>query len=72
MSDKLKDGHVWIDVVAGREGPSLNIGDDNGGYRLSGPKPWGGGRTVHRFMVRLDELVREANALDAARKGEKS
>ncbi|MBU9378739.1 hypothetical protein [Burkholderia gladioli] len=66
MSDKLKEGHVWIEVVAGREGPSLNIGDDNGGYRLSGPKPWGGGRTVHRFMVRLDELVREANDLAAS------
>ncbi|WP_186104897.1 hypothetical protein [Burkholderia gladioli] len=63
MSDKLSDGHAWIEVVAGREGPSLNIGDDNGGYRLSGPKPWGGGRIVHRFMVRLDELVREASAL---------
>ncbi|MGK8887416.1 hypothetical protein [Burkholderia gladioli] len=66
MTDKLSDGHVWIDVVAGREGPSLNVGDDNDGYRLAGPKPWGGGRTVHRFMVRLDELVREANALAAS------
>jgi len=65
MTQTLKSGHVWIEVVAGREGPSLSIGDDSGGYRLAGPKPWGGGRTVHRFQVGIRELRNELDALSA-------
>ncbi|NBJ19723.1 hypothetical protein GT625_13410 [Burkholderia thailandensis] len=69
MNDKLKPGHVWIEVIAGCEGSSLSIGNDNGGYRLAGPKPWGGGRIIHRFSVRIDELRSELEQLDRA-KGE--
>lgn len=52
-----------ITIVSGAEGPSLYIGDENGGHRLSGPKAWGGGQTIHSFKVDLDELIREAEAL---------
>ena len=52
-----------VEVVNGVEGPSLYIGDEDGGYRLAGPKPWGGGRTIHKFTVNLDELIREATSL---------
>ena len=60
MTNKPK---ILIEVVAGREGHSLSIGDDSGGYRLAGPKPWGGGRVIHRFEVDPDELRRELNSL---------
>jgi len=63
MNDALKPGTCLIEVVAGVEGPSLSIGDESGGYRLAGPKPWGGGRTIHRFVVNIDELLREAATL---------
>lgn len=53
-------GTAIVEVVNGAEGPSLYIGNEDGGYRLAGPKPWGGGRTIHRFTVKLSELVREA------------
>ena len=62
---ELKSGHVFIEVIAGREGPSLSIGDGETGYRLAGPKPWGGGRTVHQFQVSIDELRREIDAIRA-------
>lgn len=60
MDRKLKPGEVLLEVVAGVEGPSIYVSNDSGGHRLSGPKPWGGGRTVHKFVVKLDELLREA------------
>jgi len=62
---ELNSGHVFIEVIAGCEGPSLSIGDGETGYRLSGPKPWGGGRTTHQFQVRIDELQRELDAIRA-------
>jgi len=62
MSEELKPGHVWLEVVRGPEGFCLYIGDDDSGYRLAGPKPWGGGGTVCKFQVRIDELVKEANS----------
>lgn len=52
-----------IEVVRGPEGNCLYIGNDDGGHRLQGPKPWGGGQTIHSFVVNLDELIREAEAL---------
>ncbi|MDU9398089.1 Lar family restriction alleviation protein [Pseudomonas sp. zfem003] len=53
-------GTAIVEVVKGVEGPSLYIGDGDTGYRLAGPKPWGGGKTIHKFKVKLNELVREA------------
>lgn len=59
-SQKLKPGHVFIEVVSGVEGPSLYVSNETGGHRLAGPKPWGGGRTIHQFQVSLAELMKEA------------
>ena len=56
----MKKGKVFIEVVGGVEGPSLYIGDEDGGHRLAGPKPWGGGQTIHKFTVDVDELMEEA------------
>jgi hypothetical protein len=61
----MKKGKVIIDVVAGVEGPSLYVGDENSGHRLAGPKPWGGGRTLHKFIVDIAELRRELDKLEA-------
>lgn len=47
-------GHVAI-VVAGVEGPSLYID----GYRVAGPKLWGGGKTLHEFRF-TDVGLKEA------------
>lgn len=56
-------GKCWIEVIGGREGPSIYIGDGEIAHRLAGNKPWGGGRTLHSFKVDVAELVREASAL---------
>lgn len=58
-------GKCWIEVIGGREGPSIYIGDGEIAHRLAGNKPWGGGTTLHRFTVDILELVREATALSA-------
>ena len=55
--------YVTIEVVSGVEGPSLSIMHDGSGYRLAGPKPWGGGKTVHSFLVDVDELIRQAELI---------
>ena len=43
---------ISIDVVSGPEGVALYVND----YRMTGPKPWGGGRVLHSFMVEADEV----------------
>lgn len=40
-----------FDVVRGVEGDCLILGDEDGGTRISGPKPWGGGEVIKRFHV---------------------
>ncbi len=60
MSQKIKPGHVLVEVVEGVEGPSLSIGDNDTGERVAGPKPWGGGRTSHCFQVSAKDLIRLA------------
>ena len=63
-SKKLKKpqgAFVFLEVVSGVEGHSLYICDANGGFRLVGPKPWGGGTTVHKFKVDYAELLEQAN-----------
>lgn len=64
-----KPGHVYIDLGSGVEGPYLSIGDHRGGYRLAGPKPWGGGTTTHRFEVRLSELREQLERYGATEAG---
>ena len=48
-----------FEVVNGVEGPSLNIGDGTTGFRLSGPKAWGGGTVIHSFKVDINELLEQ-------------
>lgn len=55
-----KEGFVFVELVAGREGPCLVIGNHESGERVAGPKPWGGGTTVNRFQVWAEDLVRLA------------
>ncbi|MBW1249016.1 hypothetical protein I7860_20265 [Pseudomonas tolaasii] len=63
--EKLREGHVLVEVVSGVEGPSLSIGDFDTGERVAGPKPWGGGRTIHKFQVKAADLIRLANEYEA-------
>lgn len=50
----MKKG-LYIDVVKGVEGHSLYImnydGSGGTGFRIAGPKPWGGGQTIHSFQI---------------------
>lgn len=66
---QLPEGHVWLEVMSGVEGPSLYVGDDGSGHRLAGPKPWGGGSVQHRFAVNIEELERELTGLKEATNG---
>lgn len=66
MSQKIKPGHVLVEVVQGVEGPSLSIGDNDTGERVAGPKPWGGGRTIHCFQVAAKDLIRLAKEYASA------
>ena len=52
---------VNIEVISGVEGPCLSISNKNGGERIAGPKPWGGGKVIHSFTVSVEELVEYAN-----------
>lgn len=69
MSQKIKPGHVLVEVVHGIEGPSLSIGDNDTGERVAGPKPWGGGRTVNCFQVAAKDLIRLAKEYASAEPG---
>lgn len=55
----MKPGHVLVEVVSGPEGPCLVVGNEDSGNRVAGPKPWGGGRTIHSFTVDA-KSIREA------------
>ncbi len=41
-----------IEVISGPAGPSIYVND----YRVAGPKPWGGGDLLHKFIVEEDDL----------------
>lgn len=64
MATELKQGECLLEVFNGSDGPCIYIGDDNGGHRLAGPKPWGSSRPTFRFVVKIDELKRELAALE--------
>jgi hypothetical protein len=63
---------VFVRVVSGVDGPHLSVSDNDGGYRLAGPKAWGGGRTIHEFEVRVADLTEQAerHAMDPHPQGE--
>jgi len=66
LEDTNEKSTVILEVVSGPEGNALYITDDSTGYRLAGPKPWGGGTVLHSFKVKCDELLRE---IDSFKKG---
>ena len=47
------DHEITIDHVAGVEGPSVYVA----GYRVAGPKPWGGGRSVHEWKTTPRDIL---------------
>lgn len=55
---------VKIEVIEGCAGNSLSIGNGQTGFRLAGPKPLGGGSTLHSFDVDAHELIREVERLN--------
>jgi len=55
----MKDTKIKMEVIGGAEGPCLCIMDDDGGYRLAGPKAWGGGTVLYSFEVCPKELMKE-------------
>lgn len=57
---------ILFEVVEGVEGHCLYMGDESGGHRLAGPKPWGGGEVVNLFEVDVTELKRELELLIAS------
>ena len=66
-----KDGFYNIEgkmfeVVHGVEGDCLILGDEDGGTRISGPKPWGGGQVTKTFITQEKygpiERLEEENA----------
>ncbi len=65
MTNESKSMFVCVEVVSGVEGPSLYVGNGSTGERVAGPKPWGGGRTIHKFKVTADDLIRLAKQYGA-------
>ena len=47
-----KDEKCLIEVMSGAEGPSVYINE----YRVAGPKPWGGGQVLHRFVTTKEDI----------------
>ena len=54
---KLKPGNVFIEVCGRKGRYSLCVTDDNGGYRIAGPKVTDQ-PTVAVFEVNADELIK--------------
>jgi len=46
--------HVTIEVIKGVDGNCLSINDE----RVSGPKPWGGGKVTNTFKVYVKDIRR--------------
>ncbi len=49
----MKTQIVELEIVEGVEGPSVYLD----GYRIAGPKPWGGGHISRRWSVDLADLA---------------
>ncbi len=48
---------VWVEVVSGCEGNCICISDAGGsGRRICGPKPWGGGHTLEKWEVDVEDI----------------
>jgi hypothetical protein len=55
-----QEREVTFEVIRGPEGVCLAVGDESELMltRIAGPKPWGGGKTIHKFNVNLAELLK--------------
>lgn len=52
---------IKLSLVSGVEGKSLYINDnENSGFRVSGNKPWGGGKTLADWEVSSVEFLEKA------------
>tara|TARA_B100000614_G_scaffold262909_1_gene300742 strand:+ start:214029 stop:214250 length:222 start_codon:yes stop_codon:yes gene_type:complete len=62
---------IQIELIKGVEGDSLSLVQGEGcGFRIAGPKPWGGGRILQTFTISAsDERSLDAlqEAIDKAR-----
>lgn len=47
-----------LELVAGVEGDSVYLNDpsDHYGYRIAGPKPWGGGKVKQRWILNDSDI----------------
>lgn len=54
------DNLIKIEIVSGCEGESLYIND----YRVSGSKPWGGGRVIKSFKTSTDDILESLGLSD--------
>jgi len=55
----MKETKAYIDIIGGVEGScvALSHEDDEGGTRIAGPKPWGGGRIKKRYTTTFDSIL---------------
>jgi hypothetical protein len=60
LAQEAESKVVNIEVGSGVAGNYLSVANPSGGYRLAGPKPWGGGTTIHSFKVPLKLLIEHA------------
>lgn len=53
----MENKNVKIKIVSGVEGKSCYINDK----RVSGNKPWGGGRIIYEFNANLNDTLKSIN-----------
>jgi hypothetical protein len=54
-----EEAKVKFEVIGGPEGACLAVfPDDGGGERIAGPKPWGGGKTLHSWSVPVRDVLK--------------
>lgn len=58
MDDNQQAGKVKIEMCSGVEGPCLYFD----GFRMVGPKPWGGGTITHTWYADPGELIEAAKS----------
>ena len=53
---------IFVEVVLGVEGRCLVIND----IRVAGPKPWGGGKVIKRWIVDEKDIIEALGATQPA------
>jgi hypothetical protein len=44
---------IEIEVISGVEGPCISIDC----FRVAGPKPWGGGKVIHKWTATIEDIL---------------